>query len=340
MTVVTLARLAGLLAVLLTCRSPCWPPAAAATTADPQRRARAEPDQVALHTDRDPAAPDAAADRQADRRHRAVLARRRREPVRGLDRQRHRRPDHADQGDLHRRPVPDAPARHPAARHPVAVRRGYPIYQPDQPACDRDRRRAARSPSTTPSTASRRAPPCPSRTRPTSSSGSPAARCLEIAIAKVAHLSWADEVTRQRRRRQGHRSAPYPGRRHDRPARPDAGHRHHRRQPGALPGRAGRATTRTSRSGATSRQRIDGPAQADPVRRARVRRVRELRGVRDQRAPRRQAGPVHPADGPDGGAPTRSTTPRPPAGSSPRSEAARADLGPGVIDSLARGPRP
>ena len=44
---------------------------------------------------------------------------------------------HADEGDLPRRPVPDGLPGTRLRDIPSQARRGFPIYQPDQPACDR-----------------------------------------------------------------------------------------------------------------------------------------------------------------------------------------------------------
>ena len=210
--------------------------AAAATTTAPTRRRRSEPDEVALHADRRspcrrsrrrPAS--CIADIEQSSRDGAA------QPVRGLDRQRHRQHDHADQGDLPRRPVPDrrCPAPGCATSRP---RRGAASRstQPDQPACDRTaarerhrhrrvhRRRRARRATTVPVTDDA---DVIARSRP--------ARCLELDVDQVAHLSWADEVTasgdggRVGRHHDAGRSTPPASRAH-------AGDRQHRGQPGAL----------------------------------------------------------------------------------------------------------
>ena len=117
---------------------------------------------------------------------------------------------------------------------PSQSRRGFPIYQPDQPACDRT---ASSGTVTVDYTVNGE------HKSETVEVGDEAevidrvtsARCLELAIDKVAHLSWADDVTANGDGGKGSvgtmtlvvDTTGKPG--------PHAGHRQHRGQPGALP---------------------------------------------------------------------------------------------------------
>ncbi len=77
---------------------------------------------------------------------------------------------------------------------PSQSRRGFPIYQPDQPACDSTASSGTVTVEYTVDGEQQTA------TVPVSDEAEvvdriTSARCLELAIEKVAHLSWADEVT-------------------------------------------------------------------------------------------------------------------------------------------------
>jgi hypothetical protein len=77
---------------------------------------------------------------------------------------------------------------------PSQSRRGFPIYQPDQPACDR----TATSGTVTIEYVTQgetKTQTIPVEDEADVIARITSARCLELAIDKVAHLSWADEVT-------------------------------------------------------------------------------------------------------------------------------------------------
>ena len=279
----------------LRCAGWPWSSPRCCSRAAPTATARAprpslSPVAVDPHPEPAPDADRAAADRQAARRHAPVVARRRGRPDGGLDRQRHRRRDHADPDHLPRPALPHHAARHPPAADPVAVRARLPAL---------------------PAAAARLRPPARHRHRhgrvrrdqrrriPVEDSTDVAgryttARCLELAIAKVADLSWDDEV-------------PFDGKVGD---------------PGTLTlvvrptGGPGPTLTIDTVSGTpvlapvgtdvwrpdatihgTDEPPRDRPAaQAQPLRRPRLPRVRRRDGVQDRAAPRRQAGPDHAAD--------------------------------------------
>jgi hypothetical protein len=77
---------------------------------------------------------------------------------------------------------------------PSQSRRGFPIYQPDQPACDR----TASSGSVTVDytvNGQHKSETIEAEDEAEVIDRITSARCLELAIDKVAHVSWADEVT-------------------------------------------------------------------------------------------------------------------------------------------------
>jgi hypothetical protein len=77
---------------------------------------------------------------------------------------------------------------------PSQSRRGFPIYQPDQPACDR----TATSGTVTVefvTDGESKTVTVPVEDEADVIARITSARCLELAIDKIAHLSWADEVT-------------------------------------------------------------------------------------------------------------------------------------------------
>jgi hypothetical protein len=77
---------------------------------------------------------------------------------------------------------------------PSQSRRGFPIYQPDQPACDR----TATSGTVTieyVTQGAKKTQTIPVEDEADVIARITSARCLELAIDKIAHLSWADEVT-------------------------------------------------------------------------------------------------------------------------------------------------
>ena len=117
---------------------------------------------------------------------------------------------------------------------PSQSRRGFPIYQPDQPACDRTASSGSVTVDYTVNGENK------SETLEVGDEAEvidriTSARCLELAIDEVAHLSWADAVTADGDGGKGSVGNHDPGDRDHRRARAHAGHRQHRGQPGPLP---------------------------------------------------------------------------------------------------------
>ncbi len=161
---------------------------------------------------------------------------------------------------------------------PSQSRRGFPIYQPDQPACDRTAESGTvtveytvdgEQKSETVPVSDEAEVIQPDRVRDAASSSR---------IEKVAHLSWADEVTASGDGGKGSVGTHDPGDRHHRQAGPHAGHRQHRRATRCSPRSSGGVfNANLTITGDQPSQRVAGAGQAEPVRRARVRRVRQLR---------------------------------------------------------------
>ena len=77
---------------------------------------------------------------------------------------------------------------------PSQARRGFPIYLPDQPACDRTASRGTLAVEYTVD-GEPKSTTIPVKDDADVIQGNTSARCLELSIDQIAHLSWADEVT-------------------------------------------------------------------------------------------------------------------------------------------------
>jgi hypothetical protein len=78
---------------------------------------------------------------------------------------------------------------------PSQARRGYQITEPDQPACDRTATSGTVTVDYTTANGKQKSQTVPVEDEAEVVQRVAASRCLELSIEKVAHLSWADEVT-------------------------------------------------------------------------------------------------------------------------------------------------